>query len=149
MTTFSMWRKLEELGHHSGRLHKGIRTSCWTGDLMEGQALGLMPTLSSTEAGEEDTSSRCSSQGESKEDHMPQRSSRTREHLADLHQDSRAVLALRVCPAWTKTTGSFCFPPTTAEQAGYQPHSKPCSCSKLPGGLQNIKRFWNSCTRWW
>jgi len=40
---------------------------------------------------------------------MPQRNSRTGEHLADLHQDSRAVVTLWVCPGWIKTAGSFYF----------------------------------------
>lgn len=84
------------MGCDSGRSHKGIRTLRWTGDLMEGQALRSMPTTSSTEAGEEGISSSCSSQGEKEEDHMPQRNPRTRQHLADLHQYSRAVFALWV-----------------------------------------------------
>lgn len=42
---------------------------------------------------------------------------------------------------------AFPYHSRAGHQAGYWPHSKPCSCSKLPGGLQNIKRFWNSCTR--
>lgn len=82
-----MQGKLEELGCDSGRSHKGIRTLPWTGELMEGQALEPMPTISSTETKEKDISSSHSSQEESKEDRTAPKYSRTRQHLVDLHQE--------------------------------------------------------------
>lgn len=99
------------MGCDGGRSRKGTRALHWTGNLMEGQALGPMPTISSTETEEKDISSSCNSQEESEEEsHAPKRISRTRQHLADLHQGSRAVVTLWVCPGWTRTAGSFCFP---------------------------------------
>lgn len=53
-----------------------------------------------------------------------------------LHQAS----VLWVQSGQTKTAGSFSFFLLPfLQQAGHQPHSQPCSCLKLPGGLQNIK----------
>lgn len=65
---------------------------------------------------------------------MPQRNSRRREHLAALHQDSRAVAALGARPGRAEIAGAFCFPchHGAGERAGCQPHGKLRSAPAYP-----------------